>query len=230
MDAPVIEARQLSRRYGRRWALARLDLRVDPGERVLIVGANGSGKTTLLRLLSTTILPTLGSLQLFGLDVTRQTSAARAQLGLVSHQPALYEDLSGPDNLRILLGLMGRAGEPPEPYLEQVGLEVRPDPVRGYSAGMRKRMAFARLLAQRPRLVLLDEPYGQLDPAGFNTVDALVERLSAGGATVVIASHLVDRASRICERALLLDKGLVRWTGPADRIDRAWDVLHGRAA
>ncbi|MCB9792848.1 MAG: heme ABC exporter ATP-binding protein CcmA [Alphaproteobacteria bacterium] len=230
MSTPVLQAQQLSRRYGRRWALARVDLEVQPGERLLIVGANGSGKTTLLRTLATLIQPTVGSLKIFGFDAQRQRTEARSHLALLSHANALYEDLSGPENLRVVAGLLGRAGERVEPLLEQVGLELRDDPVRGYSAGMRKRLAFARLLLQRPGLALLDEPYGQLDPAGFNLVDALVDGLTEAGTTVVMASHLVDRAGSLCDRAMLLDKGQVRWQGPAGDIGRAWGVLHGRAA
>ncbi|MCB9794070.1 MAG: heme ABC exporter ATP-binding protein CcmA [Alphaproteobacteria bacterium] len=230
MSSPILQASQLSRRFGRRWALARVDLEVQPGERLLIVGANGSGKTTLLRMLATLIQPSLGSLTLFGLDAQRSLSEVRARLALLSHANALYEDLSGPENLRVVAGLLGREAERVEPLLEKVGLELRDDPVRGYSAGMRKRLAFARLLLQRPDLAFLDEPYGQLDPAGFNLVDDLVDGLTEAGTTVIMASHLVGRAGTLCDRALLLDKGHVRWQGPAGDIARAWGVLHGRAA
>ncbi len=104
----------------------------------------------------------------------------------------------------------------------------RPDPVRNYSAGMRKRLGFARLLAQQPRLALIDEPYGQLDPEGFRRTEAILERLRADGVTLVIASHLVERAAAYCDRALLLDSGLPRWLGPAGDITRAWSMVHAR--
>lgn len=224
----VIAARALSRRYGARWALARLDLEVGPGERLLVVGANGSGKTTLLRLLSTMLLPSLGELRLF--DRPSTDPSVRAKVALLTHHLGLYEDLSGPENLRVLLGLLGRADERPEPLLERVGLEVRPDPVRGYSAGMRKRLAFARAIAQRPELLLLDEPYGALDPAGFNFVDTLVRELNEQGTTMVIASHQVARAGALCPRAMLLDRGQVRWEGAGADAERAWVTLHGGAA
>ncbi|HJN76387.1 MAG TPA: ABC transporter ATP-binding protein [Myxococcota bacterium] len=221
----AVHTNGLSRRYGPRWALARVDLAIESGERFLIVGANGSGKTTLLRILATALPPTQGELMLFGRDPREHLAQCRRELALLSHLPAVYEDLSGPQNLRVMLDLLGR-DEAAEPWLERVGLELRDDPVRAYSAGMRKRLSFARMLAQRPQLALIDEPYGQLDPSGFQFVDELLIELSGEGTTVVVASHQVSRARHLCERALLLDKGQVRWTGPAADIGRAWDVLH----
>lgn len=221
----AVDTRDLSRRYGPRWALARVDLAIEPGERFLIVGANGSGKTTLLRILATALPPTQGTLKLFGRDPEEHLFQCRRELALLSHLPSIYQDLSGPQNLRVFLDLLGRE-EPVEPWLERVGLEIRDDPVSSYSAGMKKRLSFARMLAQKPLLALIDEPYGQLDPAGFSFIDELLVELSEQGTTVVVASHHVDRARHLCQRALLLDQGQVRWTGPAQDIDRAWDVLH----
>lgn len=219
----VVEARDLSRRFGRRWALARLDLRVETGERLLIVGANGSGKTTLLRLLATLLTPSLGDLRLFGQDPRLDPVATRAKLGLVTHTPGLYEDLSARDNLSVQASLLGRAV--PDGLLDRVGLEDRPDPVRHYSAGMRKRLAFALLLHKEPALILLDEPFSQLDPVGMDSVSGLIRELPG---TVIVASHQVARASALCDRALLLDRGLLRWSGPASDAWAAWQALHGR--
>jgi heme exporter protein A len=157
--------------------------------------------------------------------VDEDLEEARRAIALVTHLPGLYEDLSARENLRILSRLAGRADES-RAWLDAVGLEDRPDPVRGFSAGMRKRLSFARLLAKAPRIAFLDEPYGQLDPAGFDLVDRLLDELKARGATVVMASHLVQRAARACDRALLLDAGHARWTGPARLASRAWETLH----
>ena len=223
----VVETQGLGRRYGRRWALAHLDLCVKGGECLLVVGANGSGKTTLLRILATGLLPSTGSLRLFGEPATTAAGAVRVRprIALLSHQLGLYEDLSAAQNLEILAGLGGRPALV-DAWLDEVGLERRPDPVRTYSAGMRKRLGFARLLAQSPRLALIDEPYGQLDPEGFRTTEILMERLRTQGVTLIVASHLVERASRWADRALLLDQGMPRWTGPARDISSAWTQLH----
>ena len=226
MEPPAVETNALGRRYGRRWALARVSLRVARGERLLIAGANGSGKSTLLRVLASLLAPSIGSAQVFGHDVATEASAVRERVALLTYTPGVYEDLSARENLRAQLRLLGR-DDAPEALLERVGLELRDDPVRGYSAGMRKRLSFARLLMQRPDLALLDEPYGQLDPEGFKMVDGLVAELSQAGATVIMASHMVERAGALCDRGVLIDQGQVRWEGPGPQTARAWDAAHG---
>ncbi len=228
MSTLAVEASDLGRRFGRRWSLARVELAVPQGHRLLIVGANGSGKTTLVRTVATLWAPSRGTLRIFGLDPVKQRFQARQQLALLSHQPGLYEDLSGTENLALTLRMQGRRDLDAIPgLLDAVQLDARPDPVRTYSAGMRKRLAFARLLAQRPRLALIDEPYGQLDPAGFELVDGLLDRLHADGVTTLVASHLVGRAAQRADEALLLEEGQVRWQGPAGDVTRAWKALHG---
>ncbi len=223
MSAPVIEATELSRRFGGRWALARVDLRVEPGERLLLFGANGSGKTTLLRVLATLLTPTRGTLRLFGREVQADMQELRRRVGLVTHTPGLYEDLSARDNLAVQGRLLGRPV--PRDLLARVGLQDRPDAVRHYSAGMRKRLSFALLLQKEPELVLLDEPFAQLDPAGMESTAELIRSLPG---TVVVASHQLERSSQLCERALLLEQGLPRWSGPAREAPEAWRALHGR--
>lgn len=222
-STPVVEARDLSRRFGRRWAYARVDLVVQPGERVLIVGANGSGKTTLLRSLATVLRPSQGTLRLFGLDPRANGSQVRPRLAFLGHSLGLYEDLSAADNLRVVARLADKPPPDVRSLLERVGLEHRPDPVRAFSAGMRKRTQVAALLVQEPDLILLDEPFAALDPAG---VTDLVDLLRGMPGTLLVASHRIARAATLCDRAVLLDEGLVRWRGPADRAVEAWKTLH----
>ena len=105
---PVVHTEDLARRFGPRWVLARIDLAVNEGERLLIFGANGSGKTTLLRVLSTLLTPSRGALRLFGADPAVDPVATRSRIGLVTHSPGLYEDLSGMDNLLVQARLTGR--------------------------------------------------------------------------------------------------------------------------
>lgn len=229
---PVVETSNLSRRFGARWAFARVSLTVSPGERVLLLGANGSGKTTLLRVLSTVLGANEGDLRLFGHDPRREPEVVRSRLALLSHSVGFYEDLGALDNLRVfgeLLGLRAHRGAPlgREALCEtlvQVGLDPqRADPIRAFSAGMRKRLQIAAVLLKRPDLVLLDEPFAALDPTGMDQMAALIRGLPGA---VIIASHQVERASALCDRGLLLDKGLPRWQGPARDAWAAWKAVH----
>ena len=197
------------------------------GESLLVVGANGSGKTTLLRVLGTVLRPSQGKLRLFGTDPAQDPVAIRRRLALLSHHSGLYEDLSARDNLGVIARLGGHGAHDAAALLEQVGLDDRPDPIRAFSAGMRKRLQVATLLLQRPELVLLDEPFAALDPAGVDDVAALLRGL---GATLVVTSHRIAKAARLCDRAVLLEDGLPRWTGPADDAVRAWSALHPGSA
>lgn len=217
----VVHATGLCRRFGQRWAFSRLDLEVRQGERFLVFGPNGCGKTTLLRTLSTGLAPSGGVLRLFGLDPLAARDAVRGNLALLSHPLGMYEDLSGVDNLRAFARLLGRPVGV-DALLADVGLDTRADPVRAWSAGMRKRLQLALLLLQRPALVLLDEPFAALDPGGMAQVADLIRRL---GGTLVMASHQLERAGALCDRALLLDRGLPRWCGPAAQAPAAWAAM-----
>ena len=220
----TLECEDLSRRFGQRWAFARVSLKVAAGERLLLVGGNGSGKTTLLRVVSTILRPSHGSMKLFGLEPRAAATSVRRRLALLSHHAGLYEDLDARDNLRILARLGGWSTEGLDHTLERVGLEPgRADPLRAYSAGMRKRLQLAAMLLQQPALVLLDEPFAALDPKGCDDVARIIAGLDA---TVIIASHQLRRAASICDRALLLGSGVPRWTGPATDVERAWATLH----
>lgn len=178
----------------------------------MIIGANGSGKTTLIRLLGTALSPTSGTLRLFG----GSPEAARPRVAMLSHADQHYDDLSARDNLLIADRLAPRAGTDVGAVLEAVGLGPRADDiVRTFSQGMRKRLAFARLLWKRAELVLLDEPYAGLDPAGGRFVDTLVRDLRASGTTVVLSTHQVSRGAALCDDAVLLEGGRVKWRGKA---------------
>jgi heme exporter protein A len=202
MTANAVESEQLARRYGRRWALAGVTFAVPAGSVLMVAGRNGSGKSTLLRVLATAIRPDAGRAAVGGFDVVSQRADVRQLAALLSHYSYLYEALSARENLR-LLGSDGVDG-----VLERVGLAARADdPVETYSAGMRKRLSFARVLLQAPRVALLDEPFGQLDPEGFGLVEEVVAELKCGGATVVIATHQVERVARFADAAITLEAG-----------------------
>src|SRR5260370_37775339 len=195
----AVEVNDGSKRYGKRWALARLSLVLPQGGSSLLTGSNGSGKTTLLRTIATAIRPTAGSVRVLGLDCRADRHEVRQKISLLSHTSFLYEDLTAEQNLRLLGRLIAPdvADSPLSmiPSLpKRAGLADRSEhPVRQFSAGMRKRLAIARLLPKAPRVARLDEPVGQLDQGGVWDMEGIIAGLNSWGATVAVATHLVDQ-------------------------------------
>ncbi|NBD13555.1 MULTISPECIES: heme ABC exporter ATP-binding protein CcmA [Corallococcus] len=209
-SAPALALHDVSKRYGRRWAVARLTYALPPGRSLLLTGHNGSGKTTLLRLIATALGPTAGRVEVLGRDAVLEREAVRRDVALLSHASFLYEDLTAQQNLMVLARLLGvdAPQDAADALLNRVGLTRRTDsPVRGFSAGMRKRLAIARLLMKAPALALLDEPFGELDPAGIRDMEGVIAELKAGGTTVVLATHLIEQGMSLCEERLHLQDG-----------------------
>lgn len=204
----IISVKNVSRRYGRRWALVDVSFEVEPGSVLMLAGHNGSGKTTLLRVLSTVLRPDHGSATIAGFDVVKQREALRREIALLSHQSYLYESLSARENLGLVAKFCHAAPESVAQLLDKVGLGDRAeDAVATFSAGMRKRLSFARVLMQRPNIVFLDEPYGQLDPAGFALVDQVIADLKSSGTTILVATHQVEHVGGYADRLLTLERG-----------------------
>ncbi len=208
MAQPAIDCDKLARRYGRRWALADVTFQLAAGRVMMVAGRNGSGKSTLFRVLSTAIRPDRGAGKVGGYDVVDEREDVRRISALLAHQSYLYESLTAKENLDIVARYLGRDNE--AEVLERVGLSARADdPVSTFSAGMRKRLSFARVLLQRPDVVFFDEPYGQLDPEGFRLVDAVVGELKARGATVLVATHQVEHVVGYADCSITLEAGRV---------------------
>jgi heme exporter protein A len=205
---PALQLHEVSKRYGARWALVRLSLRVRRGAALLLTGHNGSGKTTLLRVLATAVRPSSGKVEVLGVDALRDPDTVRAQVGLLSHANYVYEDLSGLENLVVLARLLGEPVSAGPEALERVGLSSKDDrPVRTYSAGMRRRLALARLFLKQPAVALLDEPFVELDPAGVSELEARIRELHAAGTTLVLATHHIEQGLELCTDRLHLEQG-----------------------
>jgi heme exporter protein A len=214
----AIDARGLCRRYGRRWALVDVSFRVAPGTSVMVAGRNGSGKSTLLRIVATAIRPDRGTASVLGHDIRQERETVRRHTALLSHASYLHESLTALENLAIAARFLGRDARRAAllPRLSEVELAERADDaVSSFSAGMRKRLALARTLLQEGGVVLLDEPYGELDPPGFRLVDHLIDTLRARGSTVMMATHLLERGAALCDEGLVLDGGRLCWQGAA---------------
>lgn len=189
----------------------------------MLLGPNGSGKSTLIKCLSTRLKVHHGVIRLDGEDLWAERLRFRRRIAVLSHASALYDDLSGRENLDVWARLGGHTSDLTA-LLERVGLDpTRPEPVRAYSAGMRKRLALARVLLKEPSILLLDEPFTALDPAGRQLLVGIVRELQQTGTTLVMATHLPSVARELCDKALVLEAGQVVYQGttddlPADRL------------
>jgi heme exporter protein A len=209
---PAVVTRDLARLYGGRPALAGVSLRVDAARVVALYGPNGAGKTTLLRLVATALRPSYGSLEVDGLDAARDADLVRPRVAYLSHATGLYDDLTARENLRFAAAMLGTpdAAERVAVALSDVGLATRADDrVAGFSAGMRKRLALARILLGNASLVLLDEPYAALDASGQTLVDDLLVAWRDAGVAVLVASHVAERVAARSDGSVALDGGIV---------------------
>ncbi|MBI5511115.1 MAG: heme ABC exporter ATP-binding protein CcmA [Deltaproteobacteria bacterium] len=199
----------VSRRYGKRWALIHLSVLIPEGHAVLLTGPNGAGKTTLLRILATALSPTKGALSIFGMSPATELDSIRRKIGLVTHKSHLYEEMTAIESLTLLSHFDRKVNAKDIPAtLERVGLAARAhSTARTFSAGMRRRLSLARVLLQQPDLLLLDEPFTQLDPEGVALVIEVVRELKGRGVTLVMATHDVERGRAICDLHLHLVGG-----------------------
>ena len=197
---------------GRFPALAGADLLVERGEIVHLAGPNGAGKTTVLRTCAGLHALASGAGEVLGVDLAKGRRSIRRRVGLLGHSGFLYDDLTVLENVRFAVRAAGLAAADADPALERLGLDGRlRDVVVGrLSAGQRRRAALAALVARRPELWLLDEPHAGLDADGRDVVDQLIVDAVAGGATVVFASHELDRATPLAARRLVVTGGEVR--------------------
>jgi heme ABC exporter ATP-binding subunit CcmA len=215
MPAPVIEARRLSRRFAEVDAVAAIDLVVDSGDAVAVLGANGAGKTTLLRLIATLLRPSTGSLNLFGQGLADGGVRARQRIGFLSHNSFLYPDLSPNENLSFYARMFGVfEAERIREVLQLVGLTGwRNRPVRTLSRGLEQRCSLARALLHRPDLLLLDEPFNGLDVDSAAMLMDVLHSEQRRGATVLLTTHDLTKALEICRRGVVLARGRLQWDG-----------------
>ncbi len=222
----MIEVHHLTKRFGPKVVLRGLDLRVEKGEFVALLGPNGAGKTTLLRILASLSKPTLGEVWIAGYRLRDQAAWIRRRLGVVSHQPLLYGDLSAEENLRFYARLYGleNAEARIREVLTLVGLWARRrDLVRTFSRGMQQRLAIGRAILHDPEVLLLDEPHTGLDQEACDMLDQLLRQVAARGRTVVMTSHDLARAADLASRFDVLSGGHIQ--ASVRREDLAGDAL-----
>lgn len=220
----MIEIRQLTKTFGLNPVLRGLDLDVPRGQFLTLLGPNGSGKTTLLRILGALARPTSGTVRIGGWELPAEAEFVRAQLGVVSHQPLLYDTLTAEENLLFFARLYHLPRETRRArvteVLERVGLARRArDVVQTYSRGMLQRLAIARAILHNPAILLLDEPYTGLDQDAAAVLDALLRQVATEGRTVIMTTHDLRRGHALADRIAILSRGRIAFDAPCHEID-----------
>jgi len=223
MQEPMITIRNLTKRFDGLTAVDDLTLDVHAGEVLGILGPNGAGKTTTLRMLSCLISPSSGGATVCGHSVGHDNTAVRRSIGILTEVPGLYEELSAQQNMDIyarLYGVEDPAGQV-EKYLKLLDLwDRRDEAARTFSRGMKQKLAIARTLIHEPRVIFLDEPTSGLDPRMTKVVRDFIRDLHDDGRTILLCTHNLDEAQRLCDRIAMVRSRLVA-------IDRA-EVLRRR--
>ena len=212
MSASYLEIKQLKKSYGLKPVLRNVNLVVQRGERMALLGANGAGKTTLLRILAGLTKPNSGTVCIDGLDGVQDAQRVRALVGFVAHQPYLYEELTAWENLLFFARMYSvmHAEERARKLLQQVGLARRMhERVVTFSRGQVQRLSWARALLHSPRLLLLDEPETGLDTEGTELIEALWTEHTAQGGTTLFTTHQQERALALSDCAVLLKDGKI---------------------
>ncbi|HET8842087.1 MAG TPA: ATP-binding cassette domain-containing protein, partial [Ktedonobacteraceae bacterium] len=208
-EEAVLRTYDLTKHYGSRIAVSRLNLEVRRGEIVGFLGPNGAGKTTSIRMILGLVTPTAGRIEAFGRDLATEHSVLLPRIGALVETPALYLHLTSRENLRAVGSILGGVSRQRiEDILKLVGLQGRQkDRVRTYSLGMKQRLGVGIALLNDPDLLILDEPANGLDPTGIVEMRDLLQQLASQGKTIFLSSHLLSEVQQICSRVIFLNAG-----------------------
>jgi len=214
----MIELRGLTKRYGDLAAVNGIDLKVPPGELFGFLGPNGAGKTTTLRMIAGILRPTAGSVRIGGIDLAADPIAAKRKLGYIPDRPFIYEKLTGMEFLRFVAGLFEQTGDPVErrgrELLALFDLEEwRDELVESYSHGMRQKLIIASAFIHRPEVIVVDEPMVGLDPKAARTLKDLFREYVRRGHTIMMSTHTLEVAQRLCDRVAIIQRGEIRAQG-----------------
>ena len=219
---PVLEVTGLRKSFGAAPVLNEVSFTLSAGGCLVLLGTNGAGKTTLLKIVATLLRPSAGRVWVSGLDAQRETDAVRRRVGLLAHGSYLYEDLSALENLRFWATLAGLDASPERlrATLGRVELEaVADERARNFSAGMKRRLALARILLGAPALLLLDEPFDGLDQRGKKWLEEFILAFKGARGAVLLATHSFSRGWGVADRVAILASGRIALDRPREGLD-----------
>lgn len=226
----LINVENLGRRFGEVWALKEINYQVRAGEFVGILGRNGAGKTTLVRLLTGQLSPTEGKMEICGHVVENRPIALRRIMGVMPDTTALFDGLTGDQYLHFVGRIHGLQEVTLQNRIRELGelLEIdflQPVPIADFSFGMKKKTALSAALLHAPSILFLDEPFEGLDPVSSDTLCTLLESLRDHGVTILMTSHLLGLAERLCSRFIIVNHGHLEADGSAESLLRENETL-----
>lgn len=214
-----IEIRGLTKRFGKTTAVSDINLDIPAGTVFGLLGPNGSGKSTIMRLINGLLTPTKGSVEIFGVDLQARRALALSGVSSMTEISDAYRHLSARNNLAIAASFLGTDMREVDRVLDFVGLAAHAKrKVGNFSLGMRQRLSLARALLGRPRLLLLDEPMNGLDPDSMIELRKLLLEMPSNGTTILISTHLLDEAERVCSHVAFLKDGHLRCFGKSSEL------------
>ena len=221
-DQVAVQIRGLRKSFGRTPVLRGIDLNVPQGTVLSLLGPNGSGKTTLIRVMATLTKPDAGDVQIAGAGLGRQSARLRRLIGVVGHDPLLYDDLTARENLRFVCRVfgLGSIDERVDAVSDLIGMTPDLDrKIGAMSHGMKKRFSIARALLHDPQVLLLDEPESGLDQEALSLLDSVIASRSDSARTVIMTTHNLERAVALGDRMAILARGRVAYDEPVDAAD-----------
>jgi ABC-2 type transport system ATP-binding protein len=218
-NAPIIVTKKLTKKFGEITAVNQLTLSIQRGEVFGLLGPNGAGKTTTVRMLAALLIPSAGEAYVAGFQIGENDQDIRRKIGLLPESPGLYDSLSAEQNLAFFGSMygIGNIAEQTQKYLELLGLwNRRYEPVGTFSKGMRQKLAIARALLHEPEVLFLDEPTSGLDPQASRLVREFIENLRGQGRTIILTTHNLEEADRLCDRVAVISGHLLALDAPGE--------------
>ena len=220
----ILTIENLTKKFGRLTAVDNLSFSIEKGNVYGILGPNGSGKSTTLGIVLNVVNKTSGSFSWFGGDVS--THNALKKVGAIIERPNFYPYMSAKQNLELVCKIKGVATTQVQKTLDTVGLLDRQDDTfKGFSLGMKQRLAIASALLNTPEILILDEPTNGLDPQGIHQIRGIIQKIASQGTTILLASHLLDEVEKVCTHVVVLSKGKSLYVGRVEQMNASFGFV-----